>query len=263
MSDILDKILRHKAGEVAARMALRPMAELEDKVRSFTDPVRGFAAALTSKIAGGEPGVIAEVKKASPSKGIIRENFDPPAIATSYAMGGAACLSVLTDEHFFQGHDHYLGSARLASGLPVIRKDFIIDPYQVYEARLIAADAILLIVAALDDPTLYSLAALAGELGLDVLVEVHDAEELERVLSLPVQLLGINNRNLRTFETSLNTTLDLLECIPDDKVVITESGIHTVDDVALMRHHGVHGFLVGEAFMRAEEPGNKLQALFF
>jgi indole-3-glycerol phosphate synthase len=207
--------------------------------------------------------VIAEVKKASPSKGIIREHFDPAEIAASYAHGGAACLSVLTDQHFFQGHDDYLGQARERSGLPVIRKDFIIDPYQVFESRLIGADAILLIVAALKDSELLELSTLADSLELDVLVEVHDQEELDRALKLPVTLIGINNRDLRTFETSLKTTLDLLDAIPLERLVVTESGIHTPADVALMREHDVHTFLVGEAFMRAEDPGAKLAELFF
>ncbi|MDE0282748.1 MAG: indole-3-glycerol phosphate synthase TrpC, partial [Gammaproteobacteria bacterium] len=197
-----------------------------------------------------------------PSKGVIRPDFDPAEIARSYARGGATCLSVLTDEHFFQGHDDYLLAAREASGLPVLRKDFTIDPYQVYEARLIGADAILLIVAALDDAALSDLAALALELSLDVLVEVHDHAELVRALQLPCRLVGINNRNLRTFETSLDTTLGLLDAMPQDRIVITESGIHRPEDVSMMRANGVHAFLVGEAFMRADDPGDRLAELF-
>ncbi len=262
MTDILEKILRHKAGEVASRSVARPQADLVREIEAGLPPTRGFADALVARVSAGEPAVIAEVKKASPSKGVIREDFDPAAIAGSYARGGAACLSVLTDEQFFQGHDDYLGRAREASGLPVLRKDFIVDPYQVYEARLIGADAILLIVAALDDARMQSLAELAAELSLDVLVEVHDRVELDRALALPCRLVGINNRNLRTFETSLDTTLSLLEAIPDDRLVVTESGIHEPADVARMRAHGVHAFLVGEAFMRADDPGEKLAALF-
>ncbi|MGI9291831.1 MAG: indole-3-glycerol phosphate synthase TrpC [Gammaproteobacteria bacterium] len=262
MSDILNKILEHKAEEIAERRASCSQAELEQRVTQFNSATRGFVQALQSNVDQGRAAVIAEVKKASPSKGVIREKFDPVEVAESYARGGATCLSVLTDEHFFQGHDDYLGQARVCSGLPVIRKDFIIDPYQVLESRLIGADAILLIVAALSDPELKQLSGLAAELGLDVLVEVHDRYELERALKLPLKLLGINNRNLRTFETSLDTTLDLLDDIPNDRLVVTESGIHTPDDVTLMRQHNVHTFLVGEAFMRAADPGAKLAELF-
>ena len=263
MSDILEKILRHKASEITARKQQVSLETLTHQASIVEATTRGFAAAIEKKIQKGLPGVIAEVKKASPSKGVIRENFDPAEIAASYAAGGAACLSVLTDEHFFQGHDDYLSIAREQSGLPVIRKDFIIDPYQVYEARVIGADAILLIVAALDDSQLKLLADLATSLELDVLVEVHNQEELDRALLLPCQLLGINNRNLRTFETSLQTTLSLLPGIPDDKIVVTESGIHQPADVELMRQHNVHSFLVGEAFMRADNPGEMLANLFF
>jgi len=210
----------------------------------------------------GRAAVIAEIKKASPSRGILREDFDPEQIAISYENGGAACLSVLTDIDFFKGADAYLQQARAACSLPVLRKDFVIDPYQVYEARALGADCILLIVAALDDDLLRELLQLAGELGMDALVEVHDATELQRALAMPAPLLGINNRDLRTFETRLDTTLGYLQQIPDDRLVVTESGIHTVDDVALMRSHGVNCFLVGEAFMRAPEPGAKLAELF-
>jgi len=207
--------------------------------------------------------VIAEIKKASPSKGLLREDFHPADIAKSYEEGGAACLSVLTDADFFQGHEDYLKQARAACSLPVIRKDFIIDPYQVYEARAMGADCILLIVAALGDVMLLELSQLADQLGMDVLVEVHDAQELQRALSLPLKLIGINNRNLRSFDTSLQTTIDLLADIGDDRIVVTESGIHSVDDVKLMRDHKVNAFLVGEAFMRADDPGQQLKSLFF
>lgn len=264
MSDILQKILAHKSREIEALQHTLSLREIEKRAAAVSDPPRGFVDALVAKTGQGHPAVIAEVKKASPSKGVIRQQFDPGAIAESYAAGGAACLSVLTDSHFFMGHNDHLGEARRRSGLPAIRKDFIIDPYQIYEARVIGADAILLIVAALDDRTLLSLATLAAELGLDVLVEVHDATELERALALhcPCPLIGINNRNLRTFETSLDTTLDLLPSVPDDRIVVTESGIHQPEDVALMRRHGVHTFLVGEAFMRADDPGKQLARLF-
>jgi indole-3-glycerol phosphate synthase len=262
VSDILDKILHHKAGEVAARSARRPLNELEFAIDQGLPPTRGFFDALKKRVDASRAAVIAEVKKASPSKGVIREDFNPAEIARSYARGGAACLSVLTDEAFFQGHDDYLVEAREASGLPVLRKDFIIDPYQVFEARLIGADAVLLIVAALEDQALSRLAALAGELTLDVLVEVHDQRELERALALPCPLIGINNRNLRTFETSLDTTLGLLDQIPRGRIVVTESGIHTAQDVNRMRDNGVNAFLVGEAFMRAADPGAELASLF-
>ena len=226
------------------------------------DP-RGFTAAIQQRIGQGQPAVIAEIKKASPSKGLLRADFQPAAIARSYAQGGATCLSVLTDSDFFQGHEDYLQQARAACQLPVLRKDFIIDPYQVYEARAIGADYILLIVAALDDGRMLELAQLARDLGMDVLVEVHDRAELQRALPLPTLLMGINNRNLRNFDTSLQVTLDLLDGIPADRIVITESGIHTPDDVRLMRDHAVQGFLVGEAFMRADDPGAELRRLFF
>jgi indole-3-glycerol phosphate synthase len=224
--------------------------------------VRGFVDAIRRKLAAGEAAVIAEVKKASPSRGVIREDFRPADIARSYERGGAVCLSVLTDIDFFQGSDAYLQQARDACALPVLRKDFIIDPYQVYEARVIGADCILLIAACLSDQQMGELSSIAVELGMDVLVEVHDAEELARTLPLGLPLVGINNRNLRTFETRLETTLELLEEIPEERIVVTESGIHTPQDVALMRGHGVSTFLVGEAFMRADEPGEKLAELF-
>ena len=260
--DVLLRILRHKAREVAERAERTPMRMLGERAEAQAAP-RGFAAALRSRIAAGEPAVVAELKKASPSKGVLREDFDPDRIARDYAAGGAAALSVLTDETFFQGADRHLAQARAGSGLPVLRKDFVIDAYQVYEARALGADCILLIVAALGDAHLNELAGLAVHLGMDVLVEVHDASELERAAHLESPLLGINNRDLRTFETTLDTTLDLLDRIPAGRTVITESGIHTRTDVARMRAAGVHGFLVGEAFMRAERPGARLRELFF
>lgn len=259
--DILHKILARKGEEVAERQRALPLAELRTRIKEAGEP-RGFIAALERKIADGAAGVIAEIKKASPSKGVLRPDFDPAAIAQSYARGGAACLSVLTDVDYFQGADAYLQQARAACALPVLRKDFMIDPWQVYEARCIGADCILLIVSALEDDRMRTLADSAHELGMDVLVEVHDAAELERALALPCRMIGINNRNLRTFELDLATTLDLLERIPDDRLVVTESGIHTPADVARMREHGVHSFLVGEAFMRAADPGEKLAELF-
>ena len=259
--DILVKILNRKREEIAERSGKIAINKL--KQQATTQPAtRGFVNALVNKVQAGKPGVIAEIKKASPSKGVIRPDFDPVEIAKSYASAGAACLSVLTDIDFFQGSDAYLVDARNACSLPVIRKDFIIDPYQVYEARAMGADCILLIVAALDDAKLKELSDLAAELGLDVLVEVHDQEELERALKLPNKLVGINNRNLRTFETSLDTTLSMLEKIPDDRLVVTESGIHTPEHVTLMRDHNVNAFLVGEAFMVATDPGEKLKELF-
>lgn len=260
--DVLRRIIRHKAREVSERAERTPLRALGERAEAQAAP-RGFAAALQSRIAGGEPAVIAELKKASPSKGVLREDFDPCDIARDYAAAGASALSVLTDEAFFLGADDHLVTARAASGLPVLRKDFVIDAYQVYEARALGADCILLIVAALGDAQLNELAGLAVHLGMDVLVEVHDGIELERAAHLEPLILGINNRDLRTFETTLDTTLDLLERIPDERTVITESGIRTRADVARMRAAGVHGFLVGEAFMRAPQPGAKLKELFF
>lgn len=261
MSTILDTILARKHAEVAERAARLPLADLQARLTS-APPVRGFADALAARIASGQPGVIAEVKKASPSKGVIRADFDPAAIARSYAAAGAACLSVLTDIDFFQGSDTYLQQARAACGLPVLRKDFVIDPYQIYEARVLGADCVLLIAAALDDTRLSEFAFLAAELGMDVLVEVHDLDELERALPVPARLLGINNRNLKTFEVSLQTTLDLKAAASADRLLVTESGILTRADVACMREAGVHAFLVGEAFMRQPDPGAALQELF-
>ncbi|MBB5208191.1 indole-3-glycerol phosphate synthase TrpC [Chiayiivirga flava] len=261
MSDILHAILARKADEVRERSARVPLDDLVARCADLPDP-RGFADAIEARIAAGRPAVIAEIKKASPSKGVIRADFDPAAIARSYEAGGAACLSVLTDIDFFQGADAYLQQAREACTLPVLRKDFIVDPYQVFEARALGADCILLIAAALDDGALLELSLLAADLDLDVLLEVHDGDELERALALPVQLIGINNRNLRTFETSLATTLQLRERVPDDRILVTESGILAPGDVATMRAAGVHAFLVGEAFMRAPEPGEALQRMF-
>lgn len=259
---ILRRILERKAEEVAERRAAVPLAQLQSRIGE-QGPVRGFCECLRGRIQHGDPAVIAEVKKASPSRGVIRADFAPAQIAASYQAGGAACLSVLTDVDFFQGADSFLGEARVACDLPVLRKDFTIDPYQVVEARAIGADAVLLIVAALEDAQLRELAAAAVDLDLDVLVEVHDRAELARALALGLPLLGINNRDLHSFTTSLDTTLDLLDDIPADRLVITESGIHNREDVAQMRRAGVHGFLVGEACMRAAEPGEKLRELFF
>jgi indole-3-glycerol phosphate synthase len=261
MSDILNKILRRKAEEVAERSAQVSLRVLSQRAAS-ADPARGFVEAIEQKIAQGQAAVIAEIKKASPSKGLLRADFRPAEIAKSYERGGATCLSVLTDVDFFQGADEYLQQARAACVLPVLRKDFTIDPWQVYEARTLNADCILLIVAALGDAQLGDLAGLAQHLGMDVLVEVHDAAELERALTLNTPLIGINNRNLRSFETRLETTLDLLAGIPADRIVVTESGIHTAADVARLRAGGVHAFLVGEVFMRAVDPGRALKELF-
>jgi indole-3-glycerol phosphate synthase len=261
MTDILNRILARKAEEVAERRARLPEAELIARIADLPD-TRGFAAAIEEKIAAGLPAVIAEVKKASPSKGLIRGDFDPAAIAASYAAAGAACLSVLTDSDFFQGSEAFLQQAREACSLPVLRKDFIIDAYQVYEARAIGADCILLNVSALDDDVLLQLSLLAADLDLDVLCEVHDEEELERALALPVPLIGVNNRNLRNFETSLETSLTLQGMIEYDRILVAESGIHTPEDVARLREGGIQAFLVGEAFMRAEDPGTELRRLF-
>jgi len=259
--DILKKIIHRKAEEVAVRAGQLPLSQLSASLEGAAS-ARGFVAAIESKILANEAAVIAEIKKASPSKGVLREDFRPADIAASYERGGAACLSVLTDVDFFQGSDDYLKQARAACSLPVLRKDFVIDPYQVYEARAIGADCILLIVACLSDAQLQELSGLAQELGLDVLVEVHDGEELARALPLNTRLIGINNRNLRTFEVSLQTTIELLSTIPEDRIVVTESGIHVPEDVALMRENRVNAFLVGEAFMRAEDPGVRLAELF-
>ncbi|MCK5698099.1 MAG: indole-3-glycerol phosphate synthase TrpC [Gammaproteobacteria bacterium] len=264
--DILVKILKRKREEVDALCAKKSLSlmmdELSQRKNESDFATRGFVQAIEHKITAGQLAVIAEIKKASPSKGLIRKHFIPADIAQSYQEGGAACLSVLTDIDFFQGSDSYLQQAKNACELPVLRKDFVIDPYQIYEARLIGADAILLIVACLSDRQLSEFSALAQKLDLDVLVEVHDQQELERALQLSTRLIGINNRNLRTFETTLKTTIELLDMIPKDRIVVTESAIHLPEDVALMKEHQVNAFLVGESFMRAEQPGKKLAELF-
>jgi indole-3-glycerol phosphate synthase len=260
-SDILTRILATKAKEVAAALKEKPLAAVREEARAAS-PVRDFVAALRTRIAAGSPAVIAEIKKASPSRGVLRPIFDPAAIAARYEAGGAACLSVLTDRDYFQGAPEHLTAARAACTLPALRKDFIVDEYQVFEARALGADCILLIVAALDDARLSTLEACASELGMAALAEVHDAAELERALGLATPLVGINNRNLRTFEVSLETTLGLLARIPEGRLVVTESGILSPADVARMRAAGVHAFLVGEAFMRAADPGAALWALF-
>ena len=258
---ILKKILARKHEEIAERSAQVTIPQLIEQAKSASAP-RGFAAAIAAKIAAGQSGVIAEIKKASPSKGVIREDFDPAAIAESYEKGGACCLSVLTDVDFFQGADEYLKMARSASSLPVIRKDFIIDEYQIYEARAMSADCILLIVSALSEEQLNQLHEVARSLGMDVLIEVHDEAELDIALKLDNPMVGINNRNLHSFEVSLENTYQLLSKIPDNKIVITEGGIHSPADVAAMRQHNVNAFLVGEAFMRSEEPGERLAEMF-
>jgi indole-3-glycerol phosphate synthase len=265
MSDILNKILAVKADEVAAAKKYRDLASLRREVEGdavLRAEIRGFEASLRKTIAAGRAGVIAEIKKASPSKGVLRADFKPANIAESYAEGGAACLSVLTDVNFFQGSVDYLKQARAAAPLPVIRKDFIVDMYQVYEARAMGADAILLIVSALDHGLMAELEACAQELGMDVLVEVHDGDELTAALKLKTPMVGINNRNLRTFEVSLDTTIGLLPRIGSERLVVTESGIMVPGDVQRMREANVHAFLVGEAFMRAPNPGAELRRLF-
>jgi len=259
---ILQKILARKAEEVQERSLRLPLAELEQIARKAS-PARGFACALQARINQQQAAVIAEIKKASPSKGVLREDFDPVAIAKSYEQGGACCLSVLTDVDFFQGADAYLQQARAACSLPVIRKDFMLAPYQIVESRALGADCVLLIVAALSDTQLVELVQVAADFGLDVLVEVHDVAELERALKLQgAPLLGINNRNLHSFELSLDTTLKLLPQIPQGRLLVTESGILSREDVQLMQENGVYGFLVGEAFMRSTEPGAELSRLF-
>ena len=261
MSDILQRILTVKAEEIADAQAACPLPAMRARAEAMP-PARGFEEALRSKVAAGSAGVIAEIKKASPSKGVLREDFEPAAIARQYEAGGAACLSVLTDRRFFQGAPEYLIAARDATRLPALRKDFVVDPYQVYESRSMGADCILLIVAALDAARMAELEAIARSLGMAVLVEVHDAEELDCALQLRTSLVGINNRNLRTFEVSLDTTLGLLPRIPPGRLVITESGILSRTDVARMRERDVNAFLVGEAFMRAPDPGAALAQLF-
>ncbi|MGE0876433.1 MAG: indole-3-glycerol phosphate synthase TrpC [Burkholderiales bacterium] len=261
MSDILAKILATKREEVAQASAAVPLAEMQRRARAALPP-RDFIGALRATIAAGRSAVIAEVKRASPSRGVLREDFDPAAIARSYEGGGAACLSVLTDAQYFQGAAAHLQAARGACALPVLRKDFMLDPYQVFEARAMGADCILLIVAALDPATMGALEALAADLGMAVLVEVHGAAELDAALRLRTPLIGVNNRNLRTFDTRLETTLDLLPAIPGDRLTVTESGILARADVSRMRAAGVNAFLVGEAFMRAPDPGEALASLF-
>jgi len=259
--DVLERILATKREEIAAGKAQVPVAEMERRARA-AGAVRPFEGAMRAKIGAGKPAVIAEAKRASPSKGLLRADFDPAAIARSYETGGAACLSVLTDAQYFQGSAEFLRQARAACALPVLRKDFIVDPYQVLEARAMGADCILLIVAALDTATMIALEALALDLGMAVLVEVHDGAELDEALKLRTPLLGVNNRNLRTFETTLDTTSGLLPRIPGDRLLVTESGILSSADVARMRREGVHAFLVGEAFMRAADPGDALKTMF-
>lgn len=259
---VLKKIVERKLEEVADRKARHSEVELRKQL-SAASPCRGFVSSIEAKLLSGQSAVIAEIKKASPSKGVIREHFVPEEIAVSYEKAGAACLSVLTDIDFFQGADDYLKQARAACSLPVIRKDFIVDDYQLVESRVLGADCVLLIVAVLTDQQLKDYYQAATELGMDVLIEVHDREELERILPLRSKLIGINNRNLHTFETSLGNTIGLLEFIGEERIVVTESGIHTQADVALMRNNKVNTFLVGEAFMRAENPGSEVTKLFF
>jgi len=260
-TDILQKILHTKAEEIKSRKAKTPLSLLDDIATSIESP-RGFAAALQAQAAKKKPAIIAEIKKSSPSKGVIREDFKPVTIGQDYAMNGATCLSVLTDKTYFQGAEVYLQKVRETCPLPVIRKDFMIDPYQIHETRALGADCILLIVAALSDSQLLDLAQTATAFDIDVLVEVHNMDELERALVLDTPLIGINNRNLKTFETSLQTTLDLKVNVPDDRLIITESGIHSKEDVQLMLDNDIYSFLVGEAFMRAVSPGVKMRELF-
>lgn len=260
--DILTKILATKADEISRRKDRMSISDLKSIIQQVEAP-RGFANALQTKAQAKQPAIIAEIKKASPSKGVIRENFHPIEIANDYSFHGATCLSVLTDKQYFQGSEVYLQLVREASPLPTLRKDFMIDPYQIYEARALGADCILLIVAALDDGQMLELAQTTAQLGMDILVEVHNSAELQRALVIDTPLIGINNRNLRTFETSLQTTLELKEVIPEDRLVITESGIHTQDDVKLMLENDIYAFLVGESFMRAKHPGQKMHELFF
>ena len=261
-AEILNKIIEHKKNELVERKQRIALEKLQEWAKDAPSP-RGFEAALRGAQAAKRPGVIAEIKRASPSKGILREKFNPMQIAASYQMNGASCVSILTDSEFFKGSCAILELARKTCFLPILRKDFIIDPYQVYETRAIDADCLLLIVAALEDEQMSELYALAKELRLDILVEVHNEEEMDRALNLEPTMLGINNRNLHTFETSLDTTFNLLSKVPETCHVVTESGIHTKDDIAMMMEKGVNSFLVGEAFMVAEEPGAKLKELFF
>ncbi len=260
--DILKKIIKRKEQEIDDRVKTKSIEQVIELAKDAS-PVRGFVDSMKARLAKGDPAIIAEIKKASPSKGLIREDFHPAKIAKSYEEGGASCISILTDIDFFKGSDAYLKQARAACNLPVIRKDFIIDPYQVYESRMMGADCILLIVTVLDNMKLNQLYSLARALDMDVLIEVHDEEELLRSLPLGADLVGINNRNLRNFDTSLHTTIDLLPQIPEGRIVVTESGIHNSEDVTLMRENDVNAFLVGEAFMRADDPGSALKKLFF
>lgn len=263
---VLDEILENKREEVTHRKTLRSLADLKAQIAAQDSPefaCRGFANALLTRHQDNQPAIIAEIKRASPSKGLIREDFDPPAHAISYAQGGAACLSVLTDEKYFQGHDDFLVAARAAVDIPVLRKDFVVDEYQIYEARALGADCVLLIVAAMDIMTLTNLYWCTVSLGIDALIEVHNKAELEAALSFSPKLVGINNRNLKTFETSVNNTLDLLNHIPPEVMVITESGISSQQTVTQIRDQGVNGFLVGEAFMRQPDPGQALEEMFF
>lgn len=259
---ILKTIVARKWQEIEERQAQLALAELSAQARDMA-PARGFVNSIESSLEQGRSAVIAEIKKASPSKGVIREHFVPAQIAESYERAGASCLSVLTDRDFFQGHEDYMKAARSAVALPVIRKDFMVAPYQIYESRALNADCVLLIAACLTKDQMQELSGIAQEIGLDVLVEVHNAQELEQALTLDTRLVGINNRDLHSFEVSLDNTFSLLDSIPDNRIVVTESGIHTQDDVAQIREHGVNSFLVGEAFMRAPEPGEELQRLFF
>ncbi len=259
--DILNRILQRKREEIVERQALVSLDDIMEDAQNAAE-VRPFFAHVSQAIESGKPAVIAEIKKASPSKGVIRKDFDPGKLASSYESGGATCLSVLTDMDFFQGNNDYIQQAKEACKLPILRKDFIIDPYQVYEAKVIGADCILLIVAALEDTQMRELVHIAENLELDILVEVHNREELERAHVLRTPMIGINNRDLHTFETSLDTTIGLLHDVFPDRTIVTESGIHTIDDVKLMRKNGVNAFLVGEAFMSADEPGEKLKEIF-
>lgn len=266
MPTVLEKINSRKREEIAERSILMPLELIKERIQdavSSSHKPRGFVAAMQAKLDMGSPAVISEIKKASPSKGVIRESFHPKDIAISYESAGAACLSVLTDKDFFMGSEDYLKEARAACSLPVIRKDFLIDPYQIYEAKEMGADCVLLIVASLSASKLYALNNLAQSIGLDVLIEVHNAEELDIALKTDNRLIGINNRNLHNFETNLGATIELLDKIPNDRIVITESGIHTIKDVEKMRAANVNAFLVGEAFMRRENPGDGLKELFF
>jgi len=262
MSNILDKILATKREEIRLTSSYRPIEDLQREVGD-APIVRNFEQAIRNKIANGESAVIAEIKKASPSKGVIREQFDPITIAQTYEQNGAACLSVLTDRDYFMGAAEYLVAARSATQLPVLRKDFIVDPYQIFEARCMGADCILLIVAALEQSQMLELEHVATQLGMSVLVEAHSQEEFERAIQLETSLIGVNNRDLRTFETSLETTFGLISALPEDRILITESGIHDRADVTLMRERGVFAFLVGEAFMRQPDPGEALKSFFY